>query len=293
MDKRVEEILVMLAQRYAPQVLQTWDRSGDYTDRIPRLARALANYHILVIMGDFPYSLQNANRDVNTLINDWVNMFGEFYGLLARRLFPSYLNVRAHYVDDKWPVLIYIKGDAAPITQMIAGYLVPYIEARQMSPLVSEAEIIGLMDLILEELDGSILRDEYRTVRAEGVNIIRKMLAAQIRQLSLTEFDRSIFTDSQRIIPVRVPAPPLPGKLPEEDLEATRPDIQAIPPERLAYNPTTDTDRLPQTEVIPTQTEAEPQRESLFDSPLPVFYRKEGGDESKKRRPPLPPLPKR
>lgn len=292
MDKRVEEILITLARQYAPPVLQTWDRSGDYHDRLPRLARALANYQVLVIMGDFPYSLQNVNRDVSTMITDWVDTFGEFYKLLAHRLFPSYLKVRAHYVDDKWPVLIYIKGDAAPIIQIMAGYLLPYIELRQVSPLVSEAEIVGIMDLILEELDGSILRDDYRSVRAEGVSILRKMLSAQIRQLSLTDFDREIFTDSRRIIPIREPLPPLPGKLPEEDLEATRPDIHAIPLERLAYNPP-DTDRLHQTDMLPSQPEAEPQHESLFESPLPVFFTRKEGKDDKKRRPPLPPLPKR
>lgn len=293
MDKRVEEILITLARQYAPQVLQMWDRSGDYTQRLPRLARALANYNVLVIMGEFPYSLQSVNRDVSGLITDWVDTFGEFYKLLANRLFPSYIKVRAHYVDDKWPVVIYIKGDAAPIIQIMAGYLIPFIELRQINPIVSEAEIVGLMDLILDELDGSILQDEYRPVRAQGVGVIRKMLGAQIRQVSLTEFDRLIFTDSQRITPVREPVSPQPGKLPEEDLDGTRPDYRTFPVEQLAFNPT-DTDHLSPTDVIPTQSETESQRESLFESPLPVFFiRKEGGDDNKKRRPPVPPLPKR
>lgn len=297
MDQRVEQILVDLAYKYRPELLQTWDRSGDYSARLPQLARALANYHILVIMGDFPYSLQALSQAVNEHIDAWVNTYGELYLLLAYNFTPSSMKVRAHYVDTKWPVVIYIKGDSAAVIQMLAGYVAPYIAERQMSPVVSEAELGGLMNLILGDLDPSHLSwDQYRDIHTQGVAILRKMLATQIRQLPLTNFDREIFTDSQRIVPVSVPPPPL--KLPEQDLDITRTDIRAQP---AAYNPTdtaqlNSTQNLPPT-TLPQETPAEPpaQRESLFESPLPVFFaRKEGTAEIKKRSsPPVMRPPKR
>ena len=58
MDQRTEQILLTLARQYAAPLLQTWERGGDYSERLPRLARGLANYGILVIMGDQSYSLR-------------------------------------------------------------------------------------------------------------------------------------------------------------------------------------------------------------------------------------------
>jgi hypothetical protein len=54
MDRRLEQLLLALAQQYAPQLAQSWDRTGDFAQRLPVWVRQLANYNILVIMGDFP-----------------------------------------------------------------------------------------------------------------------------------------------------------------------------------------------------------------------------------------------
>src|SRR5690554_3497511 len=136
MDRRLEQLLLALASQYAPQLEQTWDRQGDLATRLPIWARQLANYNILVIMGDFPYSLQTLGQDVNAHIQAWANGYGQFYLLLARALFPSYVHLSAHYTDDKWPVVIYMQGAATPVIQRMAGYVAPYIVQRQLDAMV-------------------------------------------------------------------------------------------------------------------------------------------------------------
>jgi hypothetical protein len=303
MDQRVEQILIMIAQQYAPMLLQTWERRGDYQYRLPRLARGLANYGILVIMGDPPYLLRGLGEDVRTHIQDWVNAYANFYVLLAQTLFPSYTQISAHYTDDKWPVVIFMRGNAAALVQRMAGYVAPFISYRQMDQVVSEAELAGLMNLILEELEANSLPAEtYKKLRADGITQLRHLLGVQIRQLVLTDFDQPLFTDSRRFVP---------PTLPEEDSQITR-------PERRLYSPP-DTARLTQTQTFPTvsppvrpappttrppesppsppptktETPTEPKPvagENQFGSSIPIFFNRK--DVSKKiRRPPIPPLP--
>jgi hypothetical protein len=315
MDQRVEQILLTIAQQYAQPLLQTWERRGDYNQRLPRLARGLANYGILVIMGDQPYSLRGLSDDVRVQIQDWVNSYAQFYYVLTQTLFPSYMQMSAHYTDDKWPLVIFMRGSAAAVIQRMAGYIAPFVFYRQMDAKVSEIELAGVMDLILEELEASSLPIEvYRKLRADGVNILKHLLEVQIRQLLLTDFDQPIFTDSRRFA---VP-PTLPG-LPLDDSQVTRPDrqppsaredtarltqtqsvFQVTPP--TWQNPPQPTPAKPATAplppVEPPETKAEPPpaappkpqpEENQFGSSIPIFFKRK--DASKKIRPPLPPLP--
>lgn len=291
MDQRVEQILLTLAQQYAPQLVADW--RGD----TGHLARALANYGILVIMGDHPYSLRGLGEDIRASIQAWVNSYGQFYSLLAQTLFPSLNQVSAHYTDDKWPVIIFIRGNAQPIIQRMAGYVSPFIFYRQLNSPVSEIELLGLIDMILDELEAySLPLEVHKHLRVQGVALLKQMLNSQMRQLLLTDFDKPLFTDSQRFIPV----PSLPPILPEEDSQITRPDQ--------LYN-RTDTARLTQTEAFvavkppdmppamppqpetpPAKAEAAPPAESQFGSAIPIFFnRKE--PTGKIRRPPIPPIP--
>jgi transcription antitermination factor NusG len=302
MDSRLEQILLMLAQQNAPQLLQTWKREGDLSQRLPLWARQLADYNILVIMGDSPFSLQALGGNVNTYIQTWVNNYGQFYQLLARSLFPSYVYLGAHYTDDKWPVVIYMQGAATPVIQRIAGYVAPFIVQRQLERVVSEVELMGVMDLILDELEvGNMMRDNYKYIRDEGVAILKQMLSSQIRQLPLTEFDRPIFTDSQRIIPL---TENLPDVLPEEDSQITYPDINSMSSENAAYNlpHRADTQTYAPTESMPTPPslpEVSPsaattdsgkteEGKRTFGAAIPMLFNRKG---DKKRRPPVPPLP--
>jgi hypothetical protein len=299
MDRRLEQLLLALAQQYAPQLAQSWDRSGDFAQRLPVWVRQLANYNILVIMGDFPYSLQTLGQDVNAYIQAWVNGYGQFYHLLARALFPSYAHLSAHYTDDKWPLVIYMQGAATPVIQRMAGFVAPYIVQRQLDSIVYEAELVGLMDLILDELEaGSLPRETYKALRSEGIALLKQMLAAHIRQLALADFDRAIFSDSQRLIPI-VEEPPV---LPEHDSRPMHVSSNLAELERGLYETPrrTDTETLTPTQNIappPAVPESSPapakdtsaKPEKSFGASIPIFFGR--NKEEKKRRPPIPPVP--
>ncbi len=292
-DQRLEQILTSLAHQYAPGALRGWNAQGDLNTRLPALARELANFNTLVIMGDFPYSLATIGQDVSAQIQSWVNGYGQFYGLLSRTLFPSYTHLSAHYTDDRWPMVIYMIGAATPVIRYMAGYVAPYIVQRQLEPIVSEAELIGLMDLILDELEANSLgREAYKALRAEGVELLKMMLATPIRQLPVTEFDRQIFSDSQRIIPVKLANLNEPPMLPEEDSQITRTDIRALPTDHAAYSSGSrqvDTESL---QITHPMDGAAPSRlpEDPAPKPSPATGR-EREDSHKRRRSPLPPPP--
>lgn len=285
MNEREEQILMDLAQRYAPQLLPMWERSGTLDERLARLARGLAGYNILVIMADQPYSLLTIGQNVGGLIYEWANGYTQFYKCVCRDLFPSYMQITAHPTDDRWPIMIYLRGAAMPVIQRMAGFIAPYIVHRQFSPEVSEAELIGLMDMILDELEASNLtRDAYKRLRGEAVVILKQMLNSPIQQLPLTEFERTIFTDSQRLVPVRLEPSPVvaPPTLPES--------VRPMPPTRQS-----DTQQLMSTEVIPAPPRPEPPGEledsrQLLSPNMMFGARKE---DDKKRPPPVPPIPNR
>ncbi|MEZ4667603.1 MAG: hypothetical protein R3E39_06755 [Anaerolineae bacterium] len=286
MNQREEQILVDLAQRYAPQLLPMWDRSGTLDERLPRLARGLASYNILVIMADQPYSLLTIGQNVGGLIYDWANGYMQFYKCLCGDLFPSFTQITAHPTDDRWPIMIYIRGVATPVIQRMAGFVAPYVVHRQFDTQVSDAELIGLVDMILDELEaGNLSRDAYKRLREEAVTILKQMLNSPVQQLPLTEFDRAIFSDSQRLVPVKlenlppVTSPPPPPTLPETG---------RIQPPRQA-----DTQQLMSTEVMPAPPKLEPpddwEDSRRLLSPNIMFGAKK--EDEKKRRPPVPPLP--
>jgi hypothetical protein len=160
---------------------------------------------------------------------------------------------------------------------------------------------MGVMDLILDELEiGNMVRDNYKYIRNEGVAILKQMLSSQIRQLPLTEFDRPIFTDSQRIIPLRED---LPVVLPEEDSQIVYPDVSSGAQEGAIYHMPhrADTQTYAPTESMPTppslpevpvsaeNTDKKAEEiKTAFGKAIPMFFNRKG---DKKRRPPVPPLP--
>lgn len=301
MDKRVEDILIMLARQYAPETLRRWDRSGDYAERVPRLARQLANYDLLVIMGDFPQALQYIDEDLNKLLVQWVNLHGNFYTLLAKALFPPAMqHIRAHLTDDRWPMVIYLRGTATPLIQLMARQIVPFVAERQMNATLNRAELIGLIDMALEDLEAATL-PEYQQLKHKAFDIVRQMLENPIQQISLTVWEGQLLMDSQRIKAVNdtMPAvkptdtppsvrPPAPSSLPEE-IQLRPPAAPELQTPRYSGR---DTQEMAPTQAVETPPAAEP-AESYFDSPLPVFWNrsKDKQNEGKGRGSPLRPLP--
>lgn len=279
--ERLETILLRLAQQHAPQAMRVWDAQDP--QRLARLARYLASYNVLVIIGDFPQTLRGVSQDMGTEIQQWVEGYGLLYLLLARSLFPSFAGLKAEYADPHWPVVVTIHGDSAPVIEALAGLVVPYIAARQTEAVVSEIELIGLMEIVLETLEASTLpRDAYKRLVNDGAALLKRLLVSSIRQLPLTNFDRRIFTDSQRFIPL----PPEPPTLPEEDsglLGDTRVDVTTLRPEQAAYTPP-DTQTLTATQSLTPANNPAPKPPEA-----PSLFAPRRGEV--KRRPPVPRLP--
>jgi len=293
MDQRDENVLVALTEQYAQPLLPMWDRRGTFDERLPRLARGLASYNILVLMADQPYSLQSIQQNVGTLIQEWANNYVALYRRLCRDLFPSFNQVSLHATDDRWPIIVYLRGTATPVIQRMAGFVAPYIVQRQFSPTISEIELMGLMDLILDELEaGNLARETYKQLRNDSVEILKQMMATPVHQLGVTEFDRAIFTDSQRLVPVRV-EPPM--TIPETAPHSL-PPLMTTPPIRQA-----DTEQLMSTDIMPTQSKTDevvpvppmqPRDNSGFSLSNTLSGLRRDKDTGKKPHPPVPPLPK-
>jgi hypothetical protein len=302
MDQREENVLVALAQQYAQPLLPMWDRGGKFDDRLARLARGLASYNILVLMADQPYSLQSINQNIGTLIQEWANHYVELYQRICADLFPSFNHVSLHSTDRQWPIIIYLHGTATPVIQRLAGFVAPYIVERQFSPKVSEVELNGLMDLILDELEaGNLNREAYKRLRNDTVVILRKILETPVHQLMITHFDRDIFTDSQRIMPpVKFDPPPTP--MPPVTIPETPPTKfppMNPPPQSVRQ---ADTEQLMSTDIMqappPKQDDSrlmppvQVRDNSQFTFSNPLTGLRRDKDNGKKARPPVPPLPK-
>lgn len=293
MNTRLEQILINLAKQHAPHLVPSeWDKSGD-AQRVARLARGLAGYDLLVMMGYIPPAIAG---DAEAHIQRWVDAYGQLYHLLAGRLFPSRVAISAQYADDQLPVIIIIQGAATPVIHILAGLIAPYIATRQSFPMVSEAELLGLMDIVLDELEaGDLPRQEYNRLKVDGARILARLLECRVRQVGITPSDRPIFGRAQ-------PFSPPPDKLPEQ---AARPQQEPPPPpahvpEAAAPEPQT----LPGTESArpapaPQRAEALPAIEEVDETPsevlfsphVPLLPPRRKGPSGSKRRLPVPDLP--
>ncbi len=256
MNTRLERILIQLARQHASHLVAPgWDAKGDYDQCLRQLARKLANYNFLVIMGVVPPGLM-ANRAAH--IQRWVTEYGRLYRLLAGKLFPTFAAVSARYADPRIPPIVVIHGRARPVIQVMAGFLLPYIAIRQKEPIISELELRGLMDMVLDELEAGLPYEEHRRLRREGAEILQGMLAMQIRQLALMDFDQVLFFKNRR-----------PPTLPEEQkLPSTGYLLPLLEDEREETTPT----------------------EKLFSTPIPMFFERKQ-DDAGPRRPPVHDLP--
>lgn len=202
---RFEAILYKLAQQRAKHLTSPgWNQTGDSLQRLQTLARALASYDVLLLVGEVP---ENVGQLRELHINDWTQGYGQLYHLLAGVLFPSFNNVNAYYADEGDPPAIIMNGDSTPVMVAFAGYVTPYMANRQPhQPTVSDGELTRLMDFLINELEGNDLpANALNHLRVTGVQVLRQMLRSSIRHLSLTAFDNPILNLLQ------TPRPPPPG----------------------------------------------------------------------------------
>ncbi len=270
-DPRLDKILTRLAQRHAPDLL----RQLPADERLPVLARRLASHNLLVLMGEVTQPV--IAPDTIMRVQTWADGYIRLYSLLAHHLFPSFTHISAQYADDKLPVVIVIKGAATPLMHVLAGYVSPFIALRQRQPTVSEVELLGLMDTVLDELEAADLaREEYKSLRVDGAAVLKDMLRAPVRQLLLTPFDRPLFSD----IPQPKPQPP--AVLPEaQDLPAR---VETPTPKEVGEGLRPAPTEAPQSGA--PQEEDEP----LFETSIPIFFVRKPHDP-KKPRPPIFSLP--
>lgn len=271
MDQRLDKILTRLAQRHAPELLR--QLPAGKAERLPILARRLASYNLLVLLGEVAQPV--TSPDTIMRVQTWADGYIRLYSLLAHHLFPSFSHISAQYADDKLPVVIVIKGAATPLMHVLAGFVSPFIEQRQAQRTVSEVELLGLMDTLLDELEASDLpREDYKSVRADGVAILKDMLRSPVRQLSLTPFDRPLFSDLPQ-----PPAPSLPSTLPEAQ------NLPAPPPRQEDVG-----DGFKPSPTQPEESAAEDEDEPLFDTSIPIFFSRKPR-EAKPSRPAIFNLP--
>jgi hypothetical protein len=273
---RLERNLIHVARKYAPALIPAgWQKPGDYPRPLPELARALATYNVLVMAGDAGQASVKA----------WTDGYQSIYQALASALFPSFQRVSAFYLDQEQPLMVALYGEATPVMVSLAGFIVPYVVARQGTrPL--EVELIGMVDMILEELEATDLpRDEYRRLRDSGAGLLRNLLDAGVRQLAVTPAARSIFDEmtaprpdspapsAAGVAKTAQAAPPPPADLPEPPMPPDLPEY--IPP--------------PPTSV--PQEAPEPVRRFDPDA-VPIFFNP-GQRTNNPPAPPVPPLPPR
>ncbi len=275
---RLETNLIHVARRYAPTLIPAgWQKPGDYSGALPDLARALATYNVLILTGDVPA----------TAVKAWTDGYSDFYALLAGALFPSYTRVSAFYLDQAAPPLVALYGEATPVITVLAGFVAPYVVARQ-GTRPSEVEVLGMMDMILEELEATDLpRGDYRRLRDSGAAYLRALLELTGRQFPLTPAARPIFaemTTAPANVPAQ-PAPPPPADLPET---ATTPPIPDSMPEQLTPERPAASNACPKRP--PAAPEPAPRK---FDpDAVPIFFNPAPRDTN--NPPPLaPPLPRR
>ncbi len=258
MNTRLNGILTTLSHQYAYHLIQ--NAPNDDT-RLKYLADGLANTGFLVILAEIPAN----NFDV--LLKTWLDGYHRLYNVLSGTLFPMFKSVNIGTGDQMRPPVMVIQGESAAVIQVLAGYVVPYIALRQKTQSISDAEIIGLMTYILDELEANELpRRQYDQLLRQCAAIIRQLITLPIQQYSLTALKKPLFQQTHlqpRDLPKKM-ARPIPPK---------------ILPETGSLNP----DVL--NRVHPDQREKADQNKT---QPMPIWFNIDDDLDKTKPQPPVP-----
>ncbi|MCZ2096157.1 MAG: hypothetical protein LC121_07810 [Anaerolineae bacterium] len=147
-----------------------------------------------------------------------------------------------------------------------------------------EVEVVGMMDMILEELEATDLpRDDYRRLRDDGAAMLRQLLDAPVRQLPLTPPARPIFED----MAAQRPADHQPADLPIEMVIGTQ---QALPPPPADLpEPPPLPDTMPEEiQAPPAAAPVEPAKRLFDPNAVPIFFNP-GTNAQRGSVPPVPP----
>lgn len=299
-QNRLAKILTSLANHHAPTLLQAgWQPTED---NLKQLTRQLASCELLVLAADIPLSIQSNPEEH---IQQWVNTYRRFHGMLTTALFPNYMRFNARYADWEMPPIIIVDGGPAVILEVIAGFLVPYVATRRFRAAQPLHEIERVMDVIFEELAcaDDVPYYELQKMRALGADLIQRLLRIPVHTEPLTDFDKQVFPqqpDRPPSSPTRPPelgkpAPPTaPQELPPLDRLGTDDkrfqtrelnlDVQPSPP-GAAQDPPPETPEEARTDSQESRTNGKTRR-------LPPRPPQSGNDR-KRPVPPIPPPPRR
>ena len=278
-NARLERVLMRLARRYAPSLVTPgWEQPGDYPGRLPDLATALASYDLFIAACTVP-----PGPDADSALTAWVETYVRLYDILARGLFPSFREVDAHYADYDEPPLIVIRGKATPVIMMLAGFIAPYIAARQGTRSVTDFELVGLMEIVLDELEaGDLPRPELRQLRDEAAQQVRQLLNSPVRQMRLTApklaLARSFDVADTGEIAVAPPEQPVP---------LTTPEVPAIGLPEVPDTPPPPVD-LPELDAFDSAPVTMPEDSRPLGASIPIFFEPKPPG---RRPPPVPDLP--
>ncbi len=188
MNTRVDRILTKLALHYAQNVFQN---PSIHTNRTRTLANALARNGILVMMGILP---PNPQEGTDVHISAWVSLYSGFYDLLAETIFPSFAHFNAVYGDDQYPPLVVLRGAPDPIMRVLGGYVAPYVALRQHNTHITEAEMRGIMLMLLEDLEAHDLHwTQSNYIIARGKQLLHSLIQMPLQQVAFTDFTRPMF----------------------------------------------------------------------------------------------------
>lgn len=244
---RLERILYKLAQRHAPHLTPAgWSQQADKLGRVQKLARDLARYGVLTMLGNLA-----APKAIEVQVEGWVNLHAQFYSLLARTLFPTFSNIQAQYADKLTPPVVVLIGDASPVLNVMAGVVLPYLAMRQPHVgEVTDAELHKLMDLVLKDLEaGDLLPAIYDDLQHQCVDLIRQLLKGTVTHVMLTLFDKPVLehivTEKPKEIPIKptlLPKTgrlnPLYGELQKEDKPKSGFELEQLPNDQTDHAPT-------------------------------------------------------
>jgi hypothetical protein len=224
MKARMERILRKLAQRYRPYLLN--QLPADIDDRLRWLADGLAKEGVLVIVGDLP------NDNYDERVGKWIGAYGDLCLLMAKGIFPSLANLEAVYADNNRPPIVVVDGRPAAVMEQLGRYVAPFLAMRHDDNRVTDAELRGVMQFMLDELEADDLDNAiYTHMWQEGIKILRYLLNMDMTHYAVTSAARHLILQFQREQLQVLHIPQTPIAKPEEHL--TPPP----PPEMLPEEP--------------------------------------------------------
>lgn len=264
MKARMERILKKLAQRHRPYLLH--NLPADIDERLRLLADGLAKEGVLVIVGDVPPDNYEAQ------VSHWIGAYGDLCLLMAKGIFPSLAKLEAVYADNNRPPIVVIDGQPAAVMEQLGRYVAPFLAMRQKDNRVTDAELRGLMQFMLDELEAQDLASAiYNHMWQEGIKILRYLLHLDVTHYAVTSTARPLMLQFQREQAQMLHIPQMPTKQPDAHIKAPP------PPEMLPEEP------LPIEETDSAE---------LFQANIPLFpSNRRSGDDIKRRTLPvrLPP----